>query len=42
MYQGTVKSPTGPTREQINRIYQLYTNNQLNRKDIQPVNSDSD
>ncbi len=40
MYQGPVKSPTGPTREQINRIYQLYTNNQLNRKDVQPVHSD--
>jgi hypothetical protein len=37
MYQGTVKNPTGPTREQMSRIYQLYVNNQLNRKDVEPV-----
>ena len=42
MYQGTVKSPTGPTREQMSRIYQLYVNNQLNRKDVQPVNVNTD
>ena len=37
MFQGTIKNPTGPTREQMSRIYRLYVNNQLNRKDVEPV-----
>jgi len=31
------KNPTGPTYNQLYHIYQLYQNNKLNRKDIDPV-----
>ena len=30
-------NPTGPTKEQLNRILELYDNKQLNNKDIQPI-----
>jgi hypothetical protein len=39
MRQGTVPSPTGPTKEQINRIYRLYQNGDLNKSTgIHPIN----
>jgi len=31
------KSPTGPTYKQLERIYQLYLNNKLNSRDINPI-----
>lgn len=31
------KNPTGPTRNQLYHIYELYQNVKLNRKDIDPV-----
>jgi hypothetical protein len=40
MTQGTVTNPTGPTKEQMSRIYRLYTTGQLNKKDNNPIDSE--
>jgi hypothetical protein len=32
------KNPTGPTKNQLYHIYQMYQSGKLNRKDINPVN----
>ncbi|MFY8068479.1 MAG: DUF6443 domain-containing protein [Flavobacterium sp.] len=40
MTQGTVTNPTGPTKEQMSRIYRLYTTGQLNNKDNNPIDSE--
>ena len=34
---GLNKTPTGPTRDQLYHIYELYKSNKLNRKDVQPI-----
>jgi hypothetical protein len=31
MYQGPITNPTGPTKEQIERMYRLYQNGDLNK-----------
>jgi hypothetical protein len=39
MYQGRVKTPTGPTREQMERMLRLYNSDALNKSDgVHPVN----
>jgi hypothetical protein len=38
--RGTVTNPTGPTKEQMSRIYRLYTTGQLNKKDNNPIDSE--
>ena len=37
MHQGWISNPTGPTKEQMDRMYRLYQAGELNRKDNVPI-----
>lgn len=41
MQQGLIPNPSGPTRDQINRILQLYTKGALNSDKVNPIESNT-